>query len=45
MKLKPIKIRRTWSINPRTKIKESKKKYNRGLTKKEVRNILEKEDF
>jgi len=37
--------RQFWNINPRMRIKESKKMYNRNLTKKEIKNILKKEDF
>jgi hypothetical protein len=40
-----LKIRRVWSINPRTRIKGSKKKYDKKLTKKELEDILKKEDF
>ena len=40
-----IKIRRTWQLNPRTKIKESKKIYKRQLSKKELKELLKKEDF
>lgn len=39
-KKKRIKIRRTWVINPRTKVKESKKKYDRKRAKKEYRKIM-----
>lgn len=42
---KRIKIRRFWPINPRTRIKESKKVYNRQLTKKEIQDIIRHEDF
>ena len=45
MKPKTLKIRKTWLINPRERIKESNKKYNRSLTKKQIRNILRQEDF
>jgi hypothetical protein len=44
-KLKEVKVRRTWDINPKTKVKESKKVYNRQLTNKEIRNMLKKEDY
>lgn len=37
---KPIKIRKTWKINPRTRIKESKKIYKREEIKKEFKGIL-----
>lgn len=40
------KIHKKWKINPKTKIKESKKNvYNRKLSKKEIKNILLMEDF
>jgi hypothetical protein len=45
MKNKPIKIRRTWNINPRLRIKESKKIYNRQLSKKQLKETLKNEDF
>lgn len=38
-------IRKVWNINPKTKVKENKKKYNRQLTKKQLNNILKQEDF
>jgi len=40
-KLRP---RRTWIINPSTKIKENKK-FSESLTKKEIRDLLKKEDY
>ena len=39
------KIRRTWNISPVEKIKKSKKIYYRPLSKREVRDVLTKEDF
>jgi hypothetical protein len=42
---KDIKIRRYWNINPKTKIKESKKLYSRKLTKKEIKEALKQENF
>lgn len=35
------KVRKSWNINPGTKIRESKKKkYNRKKNKKETKNII-----
>ena len=34
---KRIKIRKTWVINPRTRIRESKKVYSRKRNKKRLR--------
>lgn len=43
MKPQKIKIRRTWgNLNPVTRVKESKKNYNRNKVKKETKD-LEKE--
>jgi hypothetical protein len=42
---KDIKIRRYWNINPKTKIKESKKIYNRKLIKKEIKEALKQGNF
>jgi hypothetical protein len=40
------KIRKGWSINPKTRIvKNKKKKYNRTLVKIETKKLLRKEDF
>lgn len=39
------KVRKEWLRSPVTKIKQSKKRYNRQLTKKEIRNILKQEDL
>jgi len=44
MKIKPrkkVKIRRLWTINPRTRIKKSAKIYARSRVKKEVKKLLE----
>lgn len=38
---KPIKIRRSWKINPRIRIKPSKKVYKRACLKKEEKESLE----
>lgn len=40
-----MKIRRFWTRNPVTKIKESKKKYDRKLTKRQIKQILKSEDL
>lgn len=47
MKLKPIKIRKSWptGFNPVERVKQSKKTYNRQLSKKQLRKILREEDF
>ena len=42
---KKIKIRRSWNISPVTKVKKSKKLYNRALTKQQVKHILKVEDL
>ena len=40
MSLKPLKLsRRTWGINPVTKITYSKKTYRRAAAKREIRNL------
>jgi hypothetical protein len=39
------KVRKTWGIKPTTKVEKSKKKYNRKLSKKEIRETLKREDF
>lgn len=38
-------IRKGWEINPKTRVKPSDKVYNRQLSKKEVKRILEQEDL
>ena len=43
MKKKRIKIRRSWKINPRTKLKESAKVYRRGREKIRSRKIVREE--
>jgi hypothetical protein len=37
---KPVKIRKTWIINPRTRVKQSKKIYKRTKLKKELNRII-----
>ena len=37
---KKIRVRRLWKINPRTKVKESAKRYSRTKKKKELKDIL-----
>lgn len=37
-KAKRIKVRRSWTFNPKTRIKKSKKKYSRKNKKKAVRD-------
>lgn len=36
------KIRRSWIINPKTRVREGLKKYKRAKVKKELREILKK---
>jgi len=43
-KAKP-KARHTWQINPKTRIKENKKKYDRKNQRKEVKKILKQLDW
>ena len=38
---KRIKIRKKWVINPKTRIRESKKKYSRKKNKKRFKKELE----
>ncbi|MBL7068903.1 MAG: hypothetical protein ISS34_03520 [Candidatus Omnitrophica bacterium] len=40
-KKKKVKIRRTWRINPRTRVKKSDKRYKR--TRSKTRKILRRE--
>lgn len=41
-----FKVRKTWEINPVTKIKEDeRKKFQDKLTKKEIENYRKNEDF
>ena len=35
------KIRKMWTINPKSRVKESKKKYNRNRHKKETRKEID----
>jgi hypothetical protein len=39
------KIRKTWEISPVTKVKKSKKKYCKSLTKQDIEKILQEEDM
>jgi SOS response regulatory protein OraA/RecX len=39
------KIRKTWVVAPVTKVKKSKKVYNRKFSQKELQHILKQEDF
>jgi len=41
---KKIKIRRTWLINPKTRIKESKKVYKRSREKQRIREEIKRLD-
>jgi hypothetical protein len=36
---RPIKARRRWAINPRTRVKESAKVYKRAKEKKRIKEI------
>jgi len=38
---KRVKIRKCWAINPRTRVKESKKIYSRKKNKKRIKNEME----
>lgn len=40
-KARRIKIRKAWSINPKTRVKKSKKIYSRKKLKKEIKNEIE----
>ena len=40
-----LKVRNSWSINPKTRIVSSKKIYNRPLSKQEINRIRQTEDF
>lgn len=37
---KPVKIRKSWLINPRTRVKSSKKIYSRQKAKLQVKRII-----
>lgn len=39
-KAKKIKVRKFWRINPRTKVKESAKRYSRAKKRRELKDIL-----
>jgi len=41
---KKVKIRKAWVINPKTRIKESKKRYSRIEIKKELKRIVRNEE-
>jgi len=44
-KPKPIKVRRSWKLNPRSRVKESAKAYRRPKSKSDLRkNLLEPPD-
>jgi hypothetical protein len=38
-----MKIRKTWDINPKTRVKDQKKRYKRSCVKKENHKILKEE--
>lgn len=38
-------IRKTWEINPRTRVKSSDKRYKRSKSKQNFRRELQKEDL
>ena len=42
-KKKRIKIRKTWRINPRTRVKKINKRYNRKKAKRNFKRIVKKE--
>ncbi|MFH1479528.1 MAG: hypothetical protein ABIG92_07145 [Candidatus Omnitrophota bacterium] len=37
-KARPVKIRRSWSIDPKTRVKKSKKLYSRKNKKKDLKD-------
>lgn len=39
-----IKIRKTWAINPKTRVKPSKKIYKRTKLKQELKRIIKDEE-
>lgn len=39
-KEKKVKARKTWTINPKTKIKKSGKRYKRPKKKKELKDLI-----
>lgn len=40
---KSVRIRKTWAINPSTRIKKSKKTYSRARAKEETKRIINHE--
>ena len=38
--MKKIKVRKLWNINPKTRVRESDKKYNRKEKKKDLKDLL-----
>jgi len=38
---KPVKVRRKWTLNPRTRVKESDRLYSRPKAKKAIEKIYE----
>jgi len=41
---KPVKIRRSWVINPRTRVKKSKKVYSRQKAKLEAKRVINEKE-
>lgn len=39
-KVKKIKVRKLWNINPKTRVKESNKKYRRAKKKRQLKDLL-----
>lgn len=37
---KVIKIRKNWSFNPKTRVKQSKKNYSRQKNKREIKELI-----
>lgn len=42
-RIKKIKIRRVWKINPRTRVKESSKRYRRTKVKSNFKKRIKRE--
>ncbi|NQU95281.1 MAG: hypothetical protein HQ549_03490 [Candidatus Omnitrophica bacterium] len=42
MRKRRVKIRKKWVINPRTRVKESKKIYSRKTSKKQLKKELKR---
>ena len=42
-KIKKIKIRKTWAINPKTRVEPSKKIYKRQEAKRRLRGLIKNE--